>query len=298
MPDALSQTMVNYFLPFSLAMITLAMGLGLTMNDFKVLWQKPKAAIIGMIGQLLVLPLLAFSVAFTLKLAPAFAVGLVLLAACPGGAHSNLLTSLAKGDVALSIALTAINGLLCIVSIPVYVYLATIAFTDSSTVITLPVGDTVLQLLLIVLLPLALGLELNHMAPKFAAIAETIVKGLAVCLLILIIVGAVANSWAKVVLYAQDVGLAIIVLNLLAMSFGAILANIGRLPTRQRITISMEVGVQNTTLAFGLALTVLNSLMISVPAIIYALWVYVAASIVIIISRCVIKPMSTMDPNT
>ena len=284
-----SNAAVTYFLPFSLAMITLAMGLGLTLNDFKSLWQKPKAATLGVIGQILLLPGLAFLIAWALQLPAAFAVGLVLVSACPGGAHSNLFTNLAKGDVALSISLTAISGLICIVSIPTYVYLSTITFTDNSAVIELPVAHTVIQLLLIVILPLIIGMSIKHRWSAAAATAEKIVKGIAVALLALIIVGAVAKGWENVVKYAAQVGLAIVLLNVLAMGMGALLAKSGRLPGRQIAAVTMEVGVQNTTLAFGIAMSLLDNFMIAIPAMIYALWVYVAAFSTILISRKLLK---------
>ncbi|NRB41833.1 MAG: bile acid:sodium symporter family protein [Pseudomonadales bacterium] len=285
MSDNLSQIAVVYFLPFSLAMITLAMGLGLVLNDFKALLKQPKAAAVGVLGQIIILPALAFAIAAVLQLPSAFAVGLVLVASCPGGAHSNLFTSLAKGDVALSVSLTAISGLICIVSIPFYVYLSTITFTDSTHVITLPVAQTVLQLLAIVILPLGVGMLLRHYKPAAAAVAEKVVKVLAVFLLVLIILGAIANGWENVVKYAQEVGVAIIMLNVIAMVMGACIARIAKLPGRQIAAVTMEVGVQNTTLAFGIAMTLLDSFMIAIPAMIYALWVYIAALITISCSR-------------
>ena len=285
MSDSLSQIAIVYFLPFSLAMITLAMGLGLALNDFKALRMQPRAAAVGVLGQIIILPALAFSIATVLQLSPAFAVGLVLVASCPGGAHSNLFTSLAKGDVALSVSLTAISGLICIVSIPFYVYLSTITFTDSTQVISLPVGQTVLQLLAIVILPLAVGMLLRHHKPAAAAAAEKFVKAFAVFLLVVIVLGAIANGWENVVKYAQEVGVAIIALNVLAMVAGACIAKTAKLPGKQVAAITMEVGVQNTTLAFGIAMTLLDSFMIAIPAMIYALWVYVAAGITITCSR-------------
>ncbi|CAA0104482.1 Pantothenate precursors transporter PanS [BD1-7 clade bacterium] len=284
-----SDAAVTYFLPFSLAMITLAMGLDLKLGDFKALWQKPKAAMIGIIGQIFLLPGLAFAIAWALQLPAEFAVGLVLVSACPGGAHSNLFTNLAKGDVALSISLTAISGLICIVSIPAYVYLSTITFTNSSEVIQLPITHTVLQLLLIVIVPLIVGMFIKHRWEKPAIIAEKIVKGFAVLLLALIIVGAVAKGWDNVVKYAAEVGAAIILLNVLAMSMGALLAKIGRLPGQQIAAITMEVGVQNTTLAFGIAMSLLDNFMIAIPAMIYALWVYIAAFSSVLVSRRLLK---------
>ncbi len=285
MSATLTHLAVNYFLPFSLAMITLAMGLALVMDDFKNLWRHPKAASVGIVGQIILLPALAFSIALLFNLSPEFAVGLVLVASCPGGAHSNLFTSLAKGDIALSVSLTAISGIICIVSIPFYVYLATVIFTTQSEVIHLPLQQTILQLLAIVILPLVMGMTIKHYFNNIAVIAEKIVKTCAVLLLILIIIGAVSNGWENVVNYAKDVGAAVIVLNITAMLMGVGIALKAQLSGPQVSAITMEVGIQNTTLAFGIAMTLLDSLMIAVPAMIYALWVYIAAFSMVMVSR-------------
>ncbi|MCY4044680.1 MAG: bile acid:sodium symporter family protein [Cellvibrionales bacterium] len=290
MTEPTSSLAVAYFLPFSLAMMTLAMGLGLTIDDFKALYQKPKATIVGLLGQLLVLPALAFAIAYSLKLPTEFAIGLVLLASCPGGAHSNLLSHFARGDVALSIALTAITGILCVLSIPFYVGLATQVFADASMPIDLSFVDTFVQLFFIVILPLFLGMLVKQWLPNQAKMIENIVKVIAVLLLVLIIVGAASKGFEQVKAYAQDIGLSIMLLNILGLMMGATLAKLANLPGRQIATLSLEVGVQNTTLAFGLAVTLLGSVLIAVPAIVYALWVYIAAVVVIVISRQLIRP--------
>jgi BASS family bile acid:Na+ symporter len=289
MSEPASSLAVTYFLPFSLAMMTLAMGLGLTINDFKSLYQKPIAAVIGLIGQLIVLPALSFGIGLLVGLPPEFAIGLVLLAACPGGAHSNLLSYFAKGDVALSIALTAITGLICVLSIPFYVILATQWFSDSTTQIELPFVNMLLQLFFIVILPLFLGMFIKYILPNKAGIIEKVIKGIAVLLLVLIIVGAASKGFDKVAAYAKEIGISIVLGNVLGLISGALMAKFAKLPGSQIATLSLEVGVQNTTLAFGLAVGLLGNVMIAVPAIVYALWVYVAAFIVIILSRYLLQ---------
>ena len=142
--------------------MTFAMSLGLNVNDFKALYGKPKATIVGVLGQLLLLPALAFGLAMLFQLPAPFAIGLVLLATCPGGAHSNLMTNLAKGDVALSVALTTLSGLACVITIPAYVYLAASLFSSESTLVALSFKETFLQLLSIVIIPLLLGMLLSQ----------------------------------------------------------------------------------------------------------------------------------------
>ncbi len=289
MQDPSSSAAVTYFLPASLALICFAMGLGLKASDFIQLMRKPSAAIIGLIGQLVLLPALAFLIAYGTNLPTYFAVGLVLVAACPGGAHSNLLSYLAKGDVALSVSLTAVSGLICVVSIPFYVYLASIFFVgESQRPIDLSLVDTLSQLTLIILLPILIGMMINRYM-KNVTILRKLVKMIAVFLLALIVVGAAMKGWAKVAQFAAEIGVAVVLLNLSGMAIGAILAKSFGLPGAQIATLSIEVGVQNTTLAFGLAMTVLNSFDVAVPAIVYALWVYIAAFTVICISRSLLK---------
>lgn len=289
MSETMTQIAVSYFLPFSLAMITLAMGLGLVKDDFTAIAKSPKAAVIGLLGQIVLLPAIAFGAALLFSLKPDFAVGLILVASCPGGAHSNLFTHFAKGDVALSISLTAIAGLVCIVSIPTYVFLATQLFSSESEVVSLPVIDTIIQLLLIVIVPLFIGMFIRKQLPKHYQIIEKVVKTVAVLLLVVIILGALKNGWDNVVKYALEVGVAVIFLNVVSMVVGLLLAIKLSIIPRQAVAIMMEVGVQNTTLAFGLAMSVLGSFMIAVPAMVYALWVYVAAFIAIVLSRIFLK---------
>jgi BASS family bile acid:Na+ symporter len=288
MADNTTSIAVTYFLPFSLAMITFAMGLGLVKQDFLAFVKSPKPVIAGLCGQLLLLPAIAFATAFLFGLRPEFAVGLLLVASCPGGAHSNLMTYFAKGDVALSVSLTAIAGVFCIVTIPAYTYVATQLFTREGAVVTLPVVDTIIQLMLIVIVPLILGMLLRYYLPKHYRIIEKIVKTIAVLLLVVIILGALKNGWENVVKYALEVGLAVIFLNTVSMIAGLVLALKLNIVPKQAVAIMMEIGVQNTTLAFGLAMAVLGSLMIAVPAMVYALWVYVAALIAITVSRLLI----------
>lgn len=289
MQDTMTQIAVTYFLPGSLAMITLAMGLGLVTDDFKAIFKQPKATIIGIIGQIILLPALAFLTAYIFGLAPAFAVGLVLVASCPGGAHSNLFTNLAKGDVALSISLTAISGLICIVSIPTYVYLATQVFSSSSEVVTLPLTNTIIQLLFIVIIPLFIGMSIKAKLPNAAPKIEKVVKTIAIMLLVVIILGAIKNGWDNVVKYAVEIGMAIIFLNTSSMLLGLLVALKFKVQAKRAVAIMMEVGVQNTTLAFGIAMSIMGDFMIAIPAMIYALWVYVTAFTAIVISRKVLR---------
>jgi BASS family bile acid:Na+ symporter len=174
-------------------------------------------------------------------------------------------------------------------SIPFYVILATQWFSDSTTQIELPFVNMLLQLFFIVILPLFLGMFIKYILPNKAGIIEKVIKGIAVLLLVLIIVGAASKGFDKVAAYAKEIGISIVLLNVLGLISGALMAKFAKLPGSQIATLSLEVGVQNTTLAFGLAVGLLGNVMIAVPAIVYALWVYVAAFIVIILSRYLLQ---------
>jgi BASS family bile acid:Na+ symporter len=276
--------LVQLFLPFTIAMILLSLGLGLTTADFRRIGAQPRAVAVGAVGQLLLLPALGFAAAFALDLRPELAVGLVLITACPGGAHSNLFSNLARGDTALSVSLTALSGLATIATIPLLMGLAAAAFGEGR-VVAPPLLETTGQLIAVVAVPLALGMVVRSRWPRVARFGERIIKALAFGLLLLIVVGAVSKQWSEVVAFAAEVGLAVVAVHLLALLGGGVLALAGRLPPRQQITVVLEVGVQNSALAVGLAMGPMNSTDIAVPAIVYSLLVYVTAAVIVTAGR-------------
>ncbi|MEM0981965.1 MAG: bile acid:sodium symporter family protein, partial [Cyanobacteria bacterium P01_H01_bin.58] len=194
------------FLPLALFIIMLGMGLGLTLSDFHRILVEPKAVLLGLVAQLVMLPAVGFGLAMAFPLTPELAVGLIILAACPGGPTSNLLTYLAKGNVALSITLTAISSLITVFTIPLVVNLAMGTFLGEATALTLPFVTTVIQIAVITLVPVSLGMVLRAKAPQLAAQIEKGVKWLSMIFLGLIIVGLLAQERANVADFFIQVG--------------------------------------------------------------------------------------------
>ena len=283
--------LVNVFIASMVAMIMLAMGLGLGLADFARIARKPRPAAAGVLCQLLLLPAAGFACAWAFGLGAELAIGLVLLTACPGGAHSNLFTNLAGGDVALSVSLTAVSAVVTLVTIPLVTSLAISVFADGDLQVELPILETMARILVVVGLPLALGMGLRAGNVALATRLEPWIKGLAVAMLLLLILLSVAGNATKVGDFFAEVGVAVVVLNLSTMALGGWVARALALPFEQVVAIILEVGVQNSVLAVGLAMATLGGddpargIAFAVPAITYSLWVYLSAGALILYSR-------------
>ena len=277
-------SLVHLFLPATLAMIMLAMGLGLTLDDFRILAQKPRAAIAGIGCQMLLLPACGFLVAWAFSLRPELAVGMVLLTACPGGAHSNLFTNLARGDTALSVTLTAVSGILTIVTIPLLAALSIFVFSDGTSDVSLPWAESVAKVFGLMALPISVGMVIRARSERVAALAEKFVKTIAVLMLVLIIVGAVGRQSGRLVELAKEVGVAVVILNIGTMLLGFSVTKALALPGRQVIAIVMEVGIQNSALAVGLTMSFFGD-DFAIPAIVYSLFVYITGFAIVLVGR-------------
>lgn len=279
-----TESLVHLFLPTTLAMIMLAMGLGLTRTDFKRLAEKPKAAVTGLACQMVLLPLCGFLVAWAFGLRSELAVGLVVLTACPGGAHSNLFTNLARGDTALSVTLTAVSGVLTVVTIPLIVSISLAVFASGESHLSLPIGETISKVLGLMAVPIAVGMALRARSERYARIMEKFVKSVAVFLLVVLIAGAVARQASRLGELAQEVGLPVVVLNIGTMLLGFGVTRLLALPGRQTIAIVMEVGIQNSALAVGLTMSFFGG-EYAVPAIVYSLFVYLTGFLIVLVGR-------------
>lgn len=262
------------FVSSVLAVITFAIGLGLTLDDFRKLRAMPRAFAVGLAGQLLLLPALAFLIACALDLAPPLALGLILIAAAPGGAHSNLYAKLAGGNMPLSIGLTATSNALGVLTMPIVILLGTLAFSGEAKVIRVSPLETMLQLLFVLALPLALGMTLRHRAERWAKRLSPILMTIAVLLLIFLIVMSVRSNGERVMQFAALTGAPVLALNLGAMAAAYLLSVLSRLGRRETITIVLEVGIQNATLAVGLAMSLSEDPAVLLPPIVYSLVVY------------------------
>ena len=270
--------LTNLLLPLALGVIMFGLGLGLSREDFRRVAAYPRAVLVGLCLQVLVLPWVAFGLALAFGLPPALAVGLMLLAASPGGATANIYSHLARGDVALNITLTAINSVLCLLTLPLILNLSLEYFFGSGQYVPPPIRKVV-EVAAIIVLPVALGMFIRARAPAFAARTEKPLRVMAVLVLALLIVAAVAQAWSTLLAWFATVGLACLLFNLASMGvgYGAPLAL--RLPRRQAIAISMEIGIHNGTLAIYIALNVMQDAVMSVPAAIYSLLMFFTAAL-------------------
>ncbi|MFF7061437.1 bile acid:sodium symporter [Pseudomonas sp. NPDC008258] len=271
--------LLTAFLPLALGIIMLGLGLSLTLADFARVVKYPKPVVVGLACQILLLPLVCFLIANGFGLESALAVGLMLLAASPGGTTANLFSHLAHGDVALNITLTAVNSLIAILTMPLLVNLSLSWFMASDQAIPLQFAK-VLQVFAIVLLPVALGMLIRHFAPAFAARMEKPMKLVAALFLAFTIVLALAKDWQTVVEYAPLVGLAALLFNVLSLAVGYWVPRMLNIPKRQAIAIGMEIGIHNGTLAIALALSpsLLNNATMAVPAALYSLIMFFTAA--------------------
>jgi len=262
----------EYFLPVTLAIITLGMGLSLTERDFKNIFVYPKAVITGLCCQMILLPVIAWFIARSINISPLFKVGLMIIAACPGGATSNLVTYLLRGNVALSISMTALNSILALITIPLVVYFSLEIFMHEQTTIHLSVWETILNVFLITVIPAFVGTRIRKNYTKFATSLE---KPLRIVLPLLLLV-----VYAGVIFIDEGTGKATRVdffrifpftflLNTLAMVAGFMIARLMRLRVVNQFTITIEVGLQNSALAIYVAASLLKNNDMALVAVVY-----------------------------
>ncbi len=287
------------FLPIALGIIMLGLGLTLTIADFKRVLLLPKAVLVGLSCQMLLLPVVCFGVAKLFGLPPELAVGLMLLSASPGGATANLFSHLAHGDVALNITLTAVNSVLTLFTLPFIINYSLVAFMGQGKVIPLQF-DKVIQVFAIVLIPVILGMVIRFVRPKVATLLEKPVRILSAVVLILVIVGAILKERATLVDSFQQVGLAALAFNVLSMVVGYFVPLLAKLPKKQAIAIGMEIGVHNGTLAIAIASSPLllnNSVMAIPPAIYSLLMFFTAAAFGYLVNRGRVPETTTSPPT-
>lgn len=272
-------------LPLALAIVMLGMGLSLVPADFQRITRYPKAVVVGTGCQILLLPLIGVLITLVVPMQPAIAVGLIVLAVCPGGPSSNLLTYLAKGDVALSVTLTAVSSIITVFTIPLFTNLALQYFLGESAALALPIGATMLQIFLITLLPTAIGMAIRQRFPATARRVEKQMSRLAGGLLALIIVLLLIREGSKLPGFLVQVGVGAVLLNLLATLTGFLAGKLFRLPLAQQVCIAIEVGIQNGTLAIAITAGLLNNPDMAVPAAIYSLLMNVTGFGVILYGR-------------
>ncbi len=266
-------------LPAALALVMFGLGLSLTVADFARVGRSPKAVIIALVLQLLVLPAVCFALVIGFDLPPLLAVGLVLLAASPGGTTANLFSHLFRGDVALNITLTAVNSVIAVVTLPVITNLAIDWFQPPGAGdLGLQFGKT-LQVFAIVLVPVALGMLVRSRATAFAEGMDRPVRIASAVVLALVIVGTIVAEREKIAGYIADVGLPALLFCLISLTLGFAVPRALGVRRRQAIASAFEIGVHNGTLAITIAISVLESTELAVPAAVYSVVMFPAAAI-------------------
>lgn len=266
-------------LPLALAVIMFGLGLSLRVEDFTRVVRFPKAVLVGLAAQMLLLPVVCALIAQAFGLPSVLAVGLMLLAASPGGAMANLYSHLAHGDVALNITLTAINSVLAIVTLPLIVNLSTLLFMGEARAIPLQFGK-VMQVVVLVLGPVLLGMLVNDRLPHLAQRLRKPTKRLSVVVLAAIILAAGVQNRGDIGGDIKAVGLACLAFNLVSLAVGYGLPRLLKLERRQAVAIGMEVGIHNAALAITVAMspTMLNDPRVAVPAAVYGVLMFFTAA--------------------
>lgn len=277
-PAPQSSALTSVFLPVALAIIMLGLGLSLTISDFKRVVLYPKAIIIGLVCQVIILPFICFFIAKIFNLPPVLAVGLMLLAASPGGPTANLYSHLAKGDVALNITLTAVNSLLTLFTLPFIVNFSVNYFMEADMAIPMQLKK-IIEVFLIVLIPVSIGMLINAKSPSISQKLNKPVKILSAVFLVLIIVAAVMKEKANIADYFQQVGIPALIFNLMSMLMGFYVPQLFKIDKKQSIAIGMEIGIHNGTLAIYIAMNVLANTAMSIPPAIYSLIMFITAAI-------------------
>ncbi len=266
----------------SLIIIMLGMGLTLVPADFKRIFTYPRAIFIGLFNQLILLPLIGFGLTLVLNLPVEIAIGIMILSACPGGPTSNLISYLAKADLALSVSLTAISSLITILTIPFWVNFALSYFADGASVIQLNVPQTIIQILAIVVIPVFLGMMIRRFKPVFASKMARPVRIASGLVLALIIIGLVIKEHENFVNYFQKAGVATFLLNVLTMLVGYYSAKIFKINKAQATSISIESGIQNGTLAITIAVVLLNNTAFAIAPAVYSLLMFFTGGFLIL----------------
>ncbi|NJN43049.1 MAG: bile acid:sodium symporter family protein [Flammeovirgaceae bacterium] len=265
--------LTEIFLPIALGVIMLGMGLSLTMDDFKRIALFPKATIIGLTCQLIVLPAVAFGMLKLINLPPELAVGVMLLAFCPGGATSNLLSNLARADIALSITLTAISSMVTVFTIPYFVNLSMEHFIGEGKFVELPFLQAMLQILVVTIIPVSIGMILKSKYPNTAQRFVKPVKIASAIFIVILIFGVIIKERNNIAGYFAQVGTITFMINILILAIGFGIARMFNLNHAQSSAISIESGIQNGTLAIAIATStlLLNNTEMAIPAAVYSL---------------------------
>ena len=275
-----AETLSKVILPLSLAIIMLGMGMTLIPNDFTRIIKEPKAILIGLTNQLIFLPIIGFLLAIAFGLSPVMAIGLMILATCPGGPTSNLIVQICKGNIALSVTLTAIASIVSVLTIPFILSYALDYFGSGTNVtIKLPIIDTIVQILGITVIPISLGMLIRRFKTNFAIRMEKPMRTASTVIFVLVFIAVIAANFNIVGQAMKEVGLVTLLLNILTLGLGYLTARLFKLNLKSAISISVESGIQNGALAFVIATSILNNIEMGIPTAAYVIWMYITGGI-------------------
>ena len=275
----------DVILPLALAFIMFVLGLGLTGSDFLRVIKQPRDFLIGAFSQIILLPIIAFILVKIWPIAPELAIGVMIIAAAPGGVTSNLLTSFAKGDVALSISLTAIISLLCVITIPFIVLTSVGLLSDSNITQDISLLSMSRDMFLIVTVPVILGMLLRRFVSGAALKFEPIARKISIALFVLVLLGAIAAERENVISYFAQAGLITLALNVVMMLVAYFVAQLLASGTKQKKCITIECGLQNGTLAIFVATSIFGGGIYVIPAATYSLIMFATSLIFVYLVR-------------
>jgi bile acid:Na+ symporter, BASS family len=272
-------TILTVLLPATLAVVMLGLGLTLTTADFARVLTAPKAVVISLAAQLIVLPLLCFAMIKIAGLPPVLAVGMMILVASPGGTTANLFSHLARGDVALNVTLTAINSVIALVTLPLVVGLSMSHFLADDASIGFQ-ADKLIQVFAVVLIPVAVGMWLNRSFPRFSDRMRGPVKKASAIVLVIMLIGTVVQNREVIFSNMATVGGVALALTVLSFTIGYWAPRLAGVNREQSIASAMEVGVHNAVLAMTVAASVFNSMEMVIPGAVYGTLMFVPAGLV------------------
>jgi BASS family bile acid:Na+ symporter len=276
---------VTKIAPIALALIMLGLGLSLTFKDFTRVIKQPKDFLVGLICQLILLPIIAFILIKIFNTPTELALGVMIIAAAPGGVTSNILTKFANGDVALSVSLTAIISLISIISVPFIVFksadLLQIPYASSEISMT----GISLKMFLVVTFPVVIGMIIKKLATNFISSKAQIIQGISIILFVIVFFAIWIEEWENIISYMSQAGLIALILNLVMMVIGFYVARIFVIGMEQRKCIALECGLQNGTLAVFVATQTFNDIAFIIPTAAYALIMFVTSIIFVILVK-------------
>jgi len=276
---------VTKIAPIALALIMLTLGLGLTTSDFTRVIKRPKDFLVGLICQVILLPIIAFVLIKILNVQPALALGVMIIAAAPGGVTSNILTKFANGDVALSVSLTAIISLLSILTVPFIVIKSADLLDINYLSNEISMSGISIKMFLVVTLPVVIGMLIRKFAQNFIIKSTALIEKISLTLFIIVFISIWLEEWDNIIMYISRAGVITLILNVTMMVLGFYAAKIFASGIEQRKCISLECGLQNGTLAVFVSTQIFDDIIYLIPTASYALIMFVTSIIFVLLLK-------------